>query len=111
MVCKTFVSTNSHLFALLCHLGLHCRAVRSNRFQFDTIFDSKGAQTFRFDIDLIKFKIRFDRKPSQQSWKTFFNREIRQSSRGDSPGCHKKTGKIICGNFFVNFSFFTVMVF
>ncbi len=45
---------------------------------------------FWFDIDSIQFTIRLDRKPSQQSWKKKFSREIGQSLRGDPPQCQKQ---------------------
>ncbi len=48
MVWKTFVSTNSHLFALLCHFGMHesrkfllesCRRVETLNYKLPTLGD------------------------------------------------------------------------
>jgi hypothetical protein len=61
---------------------LMARAVRLNRFLFNSTFDSEGAETFRLYIDLIKCTIWFNRKPSQQSWKSYCNRWIGKFSRG-----------------------------
>jgi hypothetical protein len=87
------------------------RAVRSNRFRFDSIFDSKGAETFRFDSISIRFNLRFDsiKNLCCSAEKNYCNCLIGQSSRGihlDVRNNWQNHLRLPC----VKFSLFTVIV-
>ncbi len=79
---------------------MYC-AGQSNRIVFDSIFDTEGAETLRFDFLLIRYQ--FDSIYSLIRQKTFsalLKKFIAgQSSRWDPPGCQKQLTESFVFNF------------
>ncbi len=93
MVGKVLLSQRVSNWFRLC---VKIRAVRSNGFWFNSIFDSKGAETFWFDFDLILIRFNLQFNLIENLLSTPEKKKKKHFNRGNNPpGCQKQLAKSV----------------